>query len=75
MLVSFASMGRQAKLTKITVEVPTDVLDRARRDGEGVTEVVRSALELRANQQAWQRLDRWSGKVKWSLSLEELRED
>lgn len=68
-------MGRAAKLTKITVEVPAEVLERARRKGEGVTEVVRSALELRANQQAWQRLERWSGKVKWSVSLEELRED
>ncbi len=67
-------MGRK-RMTKITVEVPADVLDRARRAGEGVTEVVRSALELRAGQQAWQRLQKWSGKVTWSIDLEELRED
>jgi hypothetical protein len=68
-------MGRQIKTRKITVEVPVDVLDRATAKGEGVTEVVREALELRANQQAWQRLERWAGKVKWSVSLEELREE
>ncbi len=67
-------MGRK-RMTKITVEIPADILDRARRDGEGVTEVVRSALELRAGQQAWQRLQRWSGKVTWSIDLKELRED
>ena len=69
------SMVRQEKTRKITVEVPERLFERARQEGEGVSEVVRSALELRANQQAWQRLAGWSGKVKWSISLEELRED
>ncbi|HYM61539.1 MAG TPA: hypothetical protein VEZ11_11680 [Thermoanaerobaculia bacterium] len=68
-------MGRQVRTKKITVEVPADVLDRATAEGEGITEVVREALALRASQQAWQRLERWSGKVKWSISLEELRQD
>ena len=63
------------KLKKITVQVPADVLERATAEGEGLSDVVRKALELRANQQAWRRLERWSGKVKWSISLEELRED
>ena len=69
------SMGRQAKIRKITVEVPERLFQLARREGEGVSDVVRSALELRASQQAWQRLAKWSGKVKWSISLEELRDD
>jgi len=68
-------MGRQLKTRKITVHVPADVLDRATAEGEGVTEAVRNALELRANQNAWRKLARWSGKVKWSVSLEELRKD
>jgi hypothetical protein len=67
-------MGRQPT-RKITVHVPADVLDRATGEGEGVTEVVREALELRASQQAWRRLARWSGRVRWSVSLEELRKD
>ncbi len=68
-------MARQRKTRKITVEVPEGLFRRARREGEGVSDVVRSALELRASQQAWQRLARWAGKVTWSVSLEELRED
>jgi len=68
-------MGRQSKTRKITVEVPEHLLESARREGEGVTEVVRRALELRASQAAWQRLSHWRGKVKWSVRLEELRED
>jgi len=75
MLVSFASMARQQKTRKITVHVPADVLDRATQEGEGVTDVVRKALELRASQNAWRRVERWSGKVRWSVSLEELRRD
>ncbi|HVT01862.1 MAG TPA: hypothetical protein VHL58_00630 [Thermoanaerobaculia bacterium] len=75
MLVYWASMARQFKTRKITVEVPADVLERATAKGEGVTDVIRKSLELRANQQAWWKLARWSGKVKWSTSLEELRKD
>jgi len=67
-------MGRQ-NTRKITVEVPVDVLERATGEGEGITDVVRKALELRANHLAWQRLGRWAGKVKWSVSLAELRKD
>ena len=67
-------MARQAT-RKITVEVPVDVLERATAEGEGITDVVRKSLELRANQQAWRRLERWAGKVKWTVSLKELRKD
>lgn len=75
MLVHFTGMGSPQKVRKITVEVPERLFQRAKLEGEGVSDVVRSALELRASQQAWQRLARWSGRVKWSISLEELRED
>jgi len=63
------------KTRKITVEVPADVLDRVTANGEGITEVVRRGLDLVSSQQAWRRLERWSGKVSWSVTLEELRED
>ncbi|HUP65643.1 MAG TPA: hypothetical protein VM557_10200 [Thermoanaerobaculia bacterium] len=66
---------RRQQTRKITVHVPADVLERATNEGEGVTEVVREALELRASQQAWRRLERWSGHVRWSVPLEELRDD
>ena len=60
---------------KITVEVPEELLDRAKAEDEGLIEAIRDALELRANRRTWQRLGKWSGKVKWSTSLEELREN
>jgi hypothetical protein len=65
-------MGR---LKKITVEIPADLLKRARAEGEGITETVRQALELRARDRAYERLRALRGKVKWSVSLQELRED
>ena len=65
-------MGR---LKKITVQVPEELLKRARDDGEGITDVVRDALELRARQRAGRRLLRWVGKVKFTIPVEELRED
>ncbi len=74
LLVYYASMVRQSQ-KKITVYVPAETLKRATAEGEGVTDVIREALELRANQQAWRRLEKWAGKVSWSVDLEELRED
>ena len=65
-------MGR---LKKITVQVPEDLLERARKDNEGITETVRQALELRANQQVWARLAKWRGKVKWSIDYETMKYD
>ena len=74
MLVYLTSMARH-KTKKITVYVPADTLERATAEGEGVTDVIREALELRANQQAWRRLEKWAGKVTWSVDLKELRKD
>jgi post-segregation antitoxin (ccd killing protein) len=65
-------MGR---LKKITVQVPEDLLRRARKDGEGITATVREALEIRARKQAYEQLRALRGKVKWSVSLEDLRKD
>jgi hypothetical protein len=66
---------RQSKARKITVEIPEHLLERARREGESVTEAVRNALELRANQAAWHKLTKWSRKLVWSIGIEQLRED
>ncbi len=60
-------------LKKITVQVSEELLRRARKDGEGITEAVRDALEIRARQQAYEQLRALRGKVKWSISLKEMR--
>jgi hypothetical protein len=65
-------MGR---LKKITVQVPEELLESAQNEGESITDTVRNALEERARHRAYQALRALRGKVKWSVSLKELRED
>jgi len=68
-----AGMG---EMRKITVEVPDDVLELAQEfTGEGITETVRAGLRKLASIRAQQDALKLRGKVKFSLSLDELRED
>jgi Arc/MetJ-type ribon-helix-helix transcriptional regulator len=63
-------------LRKITVQVPEHDLEMAQElTGEGVTETVRAALKKLASIQAQHRLQKLRGKVKFSMSLDELRYD
>ena len=63
-------------LRKITVDVPADDLAAAQEfTGSGVTETVRVALKQLRSIQAQRKLKALRGKVKFSLSQEELRED
>jgi len=63
-------------LRKITVQVPEDVLEKAQAyTGEGVTQTVTAALKRLASIQAQQELLKLRGKVKFALSVEQLRED
>ena len=64
------------KTTKVTVELPVSLLKRARAStGEGITGTIRRGLELVAATRAQERLRALRGKVKFSIDLEELRED
>jgi len=64
------------EMRKITVEVPSKDLKSAQAyTGEGISETVRAALRKLASIRAQQALLKLRGKVKFSLSLEELRED
>jgi len=61
---------------KITVEVPPGLLERAQRaSGTGITQTVRTGLQLVAAAQAYARLRRLRGKVKFSRTLAELKAD
>jgi len=63
-------------LRKITVQVPEHDLDMAQAyTGEGVTETVRAALKKLASMQAQRRLLALRGKVKFSMSVEDMRYD
>ena len=61
---------------KITVHVPEDLLCRALgSSGKGLTATVREGLELVAAAKAYERLQKLRGKVRFSISLQRLRDD
>ena len=61
---------------KITVEVPADLLERAQRaSGSGVTQTVRTGLQLVAASQAYARLRQLRGKVRFAHTAAELKAD
>ena len=65
-----------SELRKITVQVPQRDLEMAQAyTGEGVTETVRAALKKLASIKAQQDLMKLRGTFKFSLNLDELRED
>jgi hypothetical protein len=65
-----------AKARKITVEVPAELLEKAQRaSGSGITQTVRAGLQLMAASEAYARLLQFRGKVRFSRSVEELKDD
>jgi hypothetical protein len=61
---------------KITIEVPADLLDQAQQaSGTGITQTVRTGLQLVAASQAYARLRRMRGKVHFSRTAAELKSD
>jgi hypothetical protein len=61
---------------KITVEIPPDLLKKAQRaTGDGVTQTVRTGLQLVAASEAYAQLRRLRGKVRFSRSVAELKSD
>lgn len=69
-------MPAMAATQKITIEVPTALLDEAKAaTGEGVTATVRAALRLIASRRAQRRLLELGGTLDIPYDLEKLRED
>ena len=61
---------------KITVEVPLELLKKARRaSGAGITETVRTGLQLVAASGTYARLRQLRGKVRFTRTLAELKAD
>ena len=68
--------GGMETARKITVEVPLDLLDKAQRaSGTGITQTVRTGLQLVAASQAYARLRQLRGKVRFSRTSAELKAD
>jgi hypothetical protein len=61
---------------KITVEIPGDLLEKAQQaSGSGITQTVRTGLELLAASQTYKHLRQLRGKVRFARTLEELKAD
>ncbi|HEV2170781.1 MAG TPA: hypothetical protein VGR40_07525 [Candidatus Binatus sp.] len=61
---------------KITVYVRNDLLSKAQKAARaGVSETVRKGLELLAASEAYEGLLKMRGKVKFSVDLNQLRQD
>ena len=61
---------------KITVEVPPELLDKAQRaSGTGITQTVRTGLQLVAASLTYARLRQLRGKVRFTRTVAELKAD
>jgi hypothetical protein len=61
---------------KITVEIPEALLEKAQQaSGAGITQTVRTGLQLLAASQAYDSLRQMRGKVRFSRTWQELKED
>jgi hypothetical protein len=61
---------------KITVEVPAELLETAQKaSGEGITQTVRTGLQLVAASRTYARLRQLRGKVRFSRTARELKAD
>ncbi len=61
---------------KITIEVPPDLLQKAQSaTGSGITQTVRTGLQLVAASEAYARLRQLRGKVRFTRTIAELKAD
>lgn len=61
---------------KLTIEVPEDLLEKAQEaTGMGITQTVRTGLQLVAATQAYAQLRELRGKVHFAVSVDELKAD
>jgi hypothetical protein len=63
-------------MRKITVEIDEQLLRRAQQQArDGVTGTVRRGLEILAAADAYKKLSRMRGKVKFAVDLRTMRDD
>ena len=61
---------------KITVEIPRELLEKAQKaSGAGITQTVRTGLQLLAASRTYARLRRFRGKVRFARNFTELKTD
>jgi hypothetical protein len=61
---------------KITVEISPALLEKAQQaSGTGITQTVRTGLELLAASQAYDRMREFRGKIRFSRTVAEIKDD
>jgi hypothetical protein len=77
MLVSnMVSWGVMGTARKITIEVPPELLEKAQRaSGAGITQTIRTGLQLVAASHAYTQLRQFRGKVRFTRTMAELKAD
>jgi len=61
---------------KITIEIPAELLEKAQlASGAGITQTIRTGLQLVAASHTYARLRQLRGKVQFSRTLSELKSD
>ncbi len=61
---------------KVTVELPAELLDKAQEaSGTGITQTIRTGLQLVAASRAYARLRKLRGKVRFGRTSAELKSD
>jgi hypothetical protein len=64
------------KARKITIEVPPDLLEKAQlASGTGITQTIRTGLQLVAASRTYAHLRQLRGKVRFSKTAAELKAD
>jgi hypothetical protein len=72
----YGNMGVMETARKITVQVPLGLLEKAQQaSGTGITQTVRTGLQLLAASRTYARLRRLRGKVPFTRTLAELKAD
>ena len=67
---------KKPEMQKVTVMLPRELVERVKRaSGLGLTPAIRKGLESVAAWEAYENLRRFRGKVKFAMSLKELRGD
>lgn len=69
-------MDMAAVAKKVTIELPEELLDKAQQaTGTGITQTVRTGLQLVAASQAYAQLRQARGKFRFSRTVAELKAD
>lgn len=72
----YGKLGVMETARKITVQVPLGLLEKAQQaSGTGITQTVRTGLQLVAASRTYARLRRLRGKVPFTRTLAELKAD